>query len=112
MWLVLWLFPSGNVKTGINGRVDKVYLFGLIEWLEMSSTNAPYPYKTIGPWMFSVHTSALVWTVSSSLLIALVAYGFAKSLPWGVAPNSCIECGYNLTQNLTGNCPECGTEIK
>ena len=25
--------------------------------------------------------------------------------------NSCEECGYNLTGNVSGRCPECGTEI-
>ena len=26
-------------------------------------------------------------------------------------PNACEECGYNLTGNVSGRCPECGTEI-
>lgn len=24
----------------------------------------------------------------------------------------CVECGYDLTGNVSGKCPECGTEIK
>lgn len=26
-------------------------------------------------------------------------------------PNPCINCGYNLTGNVTGTCPECGKEM-
>ncbi len=27
-------------------------------------------------------------------------------------PGYCMECGYNLTGNVSGVCPECGTEIE
>ena len=26
-----------------------------------------------------------------------------------VGPNDCVTCGYNLTGNVSGRCPECGT---
>jgi hypothetical protein len=29
----------------------------------------------------------------------------------GVAGGSCLNCGYNLTGNLSGRCPECGVTI-
>jgi hypothetical protein len=109
--LVLWLFPSGTMTIGLNGRIDNYYRFGVFVWLEGYSTNTPFPYKNIGPLIFSVHASALVWTVLCSLLIAVIAYGIAKSLPWWVEPNRCRECGYNLTRNTTGKCPECGEVI-
>ena len=25
--------------------------------------------------------------------------------------NQCLECGYSLTGNMTGRCPECGTDV-
>ena len=28
-----------------------------------------------------------------------------------VVPPTCVECGYNLTGNVSGRCPECGTDI-
>ncbi len=112
IWLVLWLFPSGTMTVGLNGRIDKYDRFGVFIWLEVYSTNAPFPYKNIGPLIFSVHASALVWTVLCSLLIAVIAYGIAKSLPWWVDPNKCRECSYNLTGNITGKCPECGEVIR
>ncbi len=30
----------------------------------------------------------------------------------GVPPGYCQKCGYNLTGNVSGRCPECGTPIK
>ena len=27
-------------------------------------------------------------------------------------PNRCGKCGYNLTGNASGSCPECGTAIE
>ena len=29
---------------------------------------------------------------------------------WG-KPDACHSCGYNLTGNTTGMCPECGTRV-
>jgi hypothetical protein len=37
------------------------------------------------------------------------------ALRWRVAMvtgRSCRKCGYDLTGNVTGRCPECGQEIK
>lgn len=30
---------------------------------------------------------------------------------WRKARNCCEECGYNLTGNRSGRCPECGTKV-
>jgi hypothetical protein len=29
-----------------------------------------------------------------------------------IGPNSCGKCGYDLTGNTSGTCPECGTAVK
>ena len=29
-----------------------------------------------------------------------------------IPPNHCRKCGYNLTGNVSGVCPECGTQVK
>ncbi|HNQ21848.1 MAG TPA: hypothetical protein PKK06_02015 [Phycisphaerae bacterium] len=46
-------------------------------------------------------------------LLVLVAFAFlaARGLvrPSRVAPRHCKGCGYNLTGNVSGVCPECGT---
>ena len=36
---------------------------------------------------------------------------YADRLPFQIQSESCQECGYNLTGNVSGVCPECGTAI-
>jgi len=40
------------------------------------------------------------------LLVLILALWWAELRP--VLPNHCRRCGYNLTGNTTGRCPECG----
>ncbi|GJM25902.1 MAG: hypothetical protein DHS20C16_23170 [Phycisphaerae bacterium] len=44
-----------------------------------------------------------------SVPIGLTAYWFWRMdhLPEG----QCLNCGYNLTGNASGTCPECGTPV-
>jgi len=64
------------------------------------------------------------WSMYPLFVLNLIGFGFAgwftrrdirrrlreqlvkKGIP------VCIPCGYNLTSNVSGVCPECGTEIK
>src|SRR5262245_40377085 len=43
--------------------------------------------------------------------VALVATALLWLWPtrWRRGPGTCRECGYNLTGNVAGRCPECGT---
>lgn len=45
--------------------------------------------------------------------LTVLASGFIAWRLWGVStdPNDCRSCGYNLTGNESGCCPECGTVI-
>jgi hypothetical protein len=64
---------------------------------------------------------AAAWTVVSFLLIAeregprLIAYvasgEFRSLLQRRPRRGHCGECGYNLTGNVSGVCPECGSTI-
>lgn len=36
----------------------------------------------------------------------------ATRLPFAPAGRYCRVCGYDLTGNISGRCPECGTEIR
>jgi hypothetical protein len=62
------------------------------------------------------------WSRSSALLLPLLVItlsGFTVApiiASWGIrrlrsATRLCIACGYNLTANTSGVCPECGTNI-
>ena len=53
---------------------------------------------------------APVWFVSSVLfLLPLTMIGKPILLKWRRRGKGlCLECGYNLTGNVTGVCPECG----
>ncbi len=37
--------------------------------------------------------------------------GFSRLPRFPVDPPICAQCGYNLTGNVSGRCPECGTDI-
>ncbi|MBN2446776.1 MAG: hypothetical protein JXO22_08620 [Phycisphaerae bacterium] len=71
----------------------------------------------------STSTSAVMYTPSDligacimtlmfclPLLTRLCVGLFSRALPEG--PGYCTNCGYNLTGNVSGICPECGTTIQ
>ena len=43
----------------------------------------------------------------TTVLLWLIDYRLSRSIP----PLHCQDCGYNLTGNTSGICPECGTPI-
>lgn len=60
-----------------------------------------------------------VFTEQTALIplwIAFVLFFVPSLLAWRRSrkppPSFCQKCGYNLTGNVSGVCPECGTEIK
>jgi hypothetical protein len=60
-----------------------------------------------------------VWDVPYWKLVTVLLYFGARSwVPWHVfairqrrGENECATCGYNLTGNTSGVCPECGTPV-
>jgi hypothetical protein len=42
-------------------------------------------------------------------LIGFVPFVWLARRDWRIPPGCCRECGYNLTGNVSGTCPECGT---
>ncbi len=46
------------------------------------------------------------WTVFLPFMV-IVVYRFSRMTP--VMAQCCKACGYNLTANISGKCPECGT---
>jgi len=52
-----------------------------------------------------------IWPVSSSLFILTLPLAWG-GWPWRRKANTCAGCGYNLTGNISGVCPECGMKIQ
>ena len=52
------------------------------------------------------------WELATALLV-LPVFTFWQWRRWKkiVSPSGCTECGYNLTGNTSGTCPECGTPV-
>ena len=87
--------------------------------LTLTATWSPTT-DVLGEWA----TSSASWgngRVAYSSYIPIWPLAVAVALPtavlWLVVPRRypaghCQECGYNLTGNVSGVCPECGTEVK
>ena len=62
----------------------------------------------------SVHTHSLkirlpIWALSLASLVAAILFRALRGRAY--APGMCGACGYLLTGNVSGVCPECGTVI-
>lgn len=79
----------------------------------------PYKYfrGTFTTWADLVRDAAdLASTLPPDLLISIShsahgADGIVTVWHWG-KPEACRRCGYDLTGNKAGVCPECGTEVE
>ena len=101
-WWLLTDFTSVSTPTGFvwswYGRIydwHKPWIWTLREWR--------------GPVGFSLEILPVWWTWTNRQWWCA---GLKRAL--GIKPpdpNACKECGYNLTGNVSGICPECGTPI-
>ena len=69
--------------------------------------------KYTGPvYWLGIYTSRMVgiplWAV---FLVAVIPSSIGWRRYRRPPPGRCQKCGYDLTGNVTGVCPECGTEI-
>ncbi len=58
----------------------------------------------------TIFVLALLLGVLSVVLLAGGSYFLGAS--WEIKIGHCLNCDYNLTGNMSGICPECGTEAK
>jgi len=47
----------------------------------------------------------------STGIALVVGIGYHRSRPPPIQPGHCQRCGYDLTGNVSGVCPECGAKI-
>ncbi len=58
-------------------------------------------------------SSLILAAVSAALFGSLLAgVGFLRWLSRSSGPGRCRKCDYNLTGNVSGTCPECGTAVE
>jgi hypothetical protein len=53
--------------------------------------------------------SALAMVVFGIAVFALLVYLVTRRRP--IRPGFCLSCGYDLTGNVSGTCPECGGKV-
>ena len=84
----------------------------------------PFELETDSPWPVSgfaysrqppaanqpgyVRLTLPLW-VPAGLTAAMPCWWLIRR-PWRRLPGLCTRCGYNLTGNVSGVCPECGTD--
>lgn len=95
----------------------------LIGWVSRSTAFAPTAIELLrhdgwywAGWLPRIECSPTgtgivslpVWLLSMPLFIPIVIRTFRRRQR---PPIECMTCGYNLTGNVSGICPECGTAI-
>ena len=82
-------------------------LVGNTWWHERPMDSGVFPV-----WMLHI---GIPWWLPFLLLAAYPTIAFIRG-PLRRWPRSrkgrCLKCGYDLTGNVSGTCPECGTEVK
>ena len=69
-----------------------------------SSDTSVFPGRTIGAWL----TPLVIVGLS---LFGLRAERVARKLAFRRNEGLCLKCGYNLRENTSGICPECGNPV-
>jgi hypothetical protein len=113
---MLWIasFGTGRILRRVADQARAVtktclatpafYVIGLLI-VVVATTPSPSSLRDSSFWL-----EMTIWCVPSWLLTFL---GFRR---WRAVrdhngPPNCAKCGYNLTGNISGICPECGTPI-
>jgi hypothetical protein len=104
-------FPQGQGLTQFYDFVPDSG-WGGFRWgsneLSTVTNNSPYTETKIPFLMTSIPLWPLVLATAVLPLIALSRYGIRRLKR---EPGHCQSCGYNLTGNTSGVCPECGTPV-
>jgi hypothetical protein len=96
----LWLLTGTPFAFGAVGSASLVFLF-----LTPSGLSESWAQAAAAPLFGSL--------LASSTLIIAARYVAPQYTRWrNQLHHTCDECGYNLTGNTSGICPECGSHIR
>jgi hypothetical protein len=100
------------IESGVDVLTGKAPLTfqAVWNWQGISAGRSATSWLGWGPRRVSERTSILIWPLAIALGIPtmLLWYPEARRFP----PGHCRRCGYDLTGNVSGRCPECGERIE
>jgi hypothetical protein len=113
-WLITWRPTSGSgfffVGSGYTGVFPSLPMSRFQNGLRFNPPSERFRWAPHEPVTFeSGGGYVAVW-------LLLVAVAVPTFLVWRRSrprrmPGTCVQCGYDLTGNTSGQCPECGTTI-
>jgi hypothetical protein len=99
---LIW-FSGQRVKTAFTGWRVYPGSPGILRY------GFSWPYVALAPFPYAS-------TVRLPLWLPLLVIAIPTAILWHrdrrrIPPGHCQSCGYNLTGNVSGKCPECGTGV-
>jgi hypothetical protein len=105
---------------GLNTRrLAKIAAFSFIIWLPVMDfvLSIWYHFADGGTWPDATKKAVLfgfnvrILPAALTLLFGFAAWSLGRRLNRRKQPGHCLRCDYNLTGNVSGICPECGTTV-
>lgn len=95
-----WGWPYVDFRSG-SWPTPGWHIYRSPIWVD---TDVWWPY--VGSRLGGPFIQSPLWFLS---LVVLAPTAMLWIRNWRVAPGHCGKCGYDLTGNVSGRCPECGT---
>jgi hypothetical protein len=107
-----WVAALRRRGSAFSVRVWPVVVPVMVSALWLSATEAWQLREASGSWVTASPTWVLIMGVAIPLVVggglAVLLVLHARVWRRGGAVGVCLKCGYNLTGNVSGVCPECG----
>lgn len=112
------IFGQGGVKVNRESKVypDEVVTYGLESngsgWSTIRDSKYTFDYFLVPAWNHSDRQLRFIlpyWPIFIALALpwSILQYKARRRRRWALA-GACLNCGYDLKGNQSGNCPECG----